>query len=414
MTDGSDEIAGILSRARRRRGRRGLWLGLAALVALGLAALVYVTRQGADPVRYVTEPVERGSLIVQVTATGTVQPTTRVEVSSELSGTIAEVAVDYNDRVEIGQVLARLDDTKLRALVANAEAQLAGARARVAQADATRRETARGYERAVELDRRGIKSSSDLDTAAAAHDRAEAALDSARADLTLAEANLALQAADLDKAVIRAPIRGIVLDRAAEKGQIVASSLNTPVLFTLAEDLARMELQVDIDEADIGRVAPGNPALFTVDAFPRRSFPAEIVQIRYAPESSDGVVTYKAVLSVENPEGLLRPGMTATAAITVAEARDVLTLPNAALRYSPPRAVTRESGGSGLIGMIMPRPPERAAAEPAEGEAVWVLRDGQPVQVPVTTGETDGRRTELREGDLSEGEPLVTDQSGTP
>ncbi|MGP3698926.1 efflux RND transporter periplasmic adaptor subunit [Rhodobacter sp. NSM] len=413
MTDRSDEIARILDRRSRRR--RWLWpLLLVALLAA--AGAVWLSRRGGEPaVTYVTEPVGRGGLIVTVTATGTVQPTTQVEVSSELSGTIAAVEVDYNDEVEIGQALARLDDTRLSAQVANAEASLAAAEGRLEQAKATAREAAENYASSAALDKRGVGSHLDLVATEAAHQRAEADVRIAAADLTLAEANLEVQRVDLAKSVIRSPIKGIVLDRAAETGQIVASSLNTPVLFTLAEDLDRMELRVDIDEADIGRVRVGNRATFKVDAYASRSFKAEIVQVRYAPETTDGVVTYKAILSVDNADRLLRPGMTATATITVADVSDALLVPNAALRFAPPAATATGGStgnrGGGLLGLIMPRPPGRSEeqADP-EGPTLWVLRGGAPVSVPVETGETDGRRTEIRGGDLAEGDAVITDQ----
>ncbi|WP_190238140.1 efflux RND transporter periplasmic adaptor subunit [Cereibacter johrii] len=413
MTDRSDDLARILD--RRRRGRRWLWPLLVA-VLLAAGGLFWASRQGAEPgLAYVTEPAARGGLVVTVMATGTVQPTTQVEVSSELSGTLAAVEVDYNDEVAVGQPLARLDDTRLKAQVANAEASLEAAEGRLEQARATAREAAENYRSRSALDQRGVAAHLDLVATEAAHNRAQSEVKIAEADRTLAAANLEVQRVDLAKAVIRSPIRGIVLDRAAEAGQIVASSLNTPVLFTLAEDLNRMELRVDIDEADIGRVRVGNRASFKVDAYPGRSFKAEIVQVRYAPETTDGVVTYKAVLSVDNGERLLRPGMTATATITVAEVEGALLVPNAALRFAPP-AVAQPGGsggnrGGGLLGLIMPRPPGPATGpDAASGPTVWVMRGGQPDRVAVETGETDGRRTEIRGGALEAGDEVITDQ----
>ena len=402
------DLAAILAAGARRRGVPG-WPVLAGLVVLAALAGWWVLSGDADAVAYDTTPVERGSLVVQVTATGSVQPTTQVDVSSELSGTLASVEVDYNDRVEVGQVLARLDDTKLRANAANAEAQLAAAQGRLLQAEATLREAEAAWESQSELDRRGVSSRNASVATRAARDRAAAAVDIARADLTLAEANLEIARADVQKATLRSPIRGIVLNRTAEAGQIVASSLNAPVLFTLAEDLSRMELRVAVDEADIGRVVAGQTAEFTVDAYPGRTFPASITQVRYAPETLDSVVTYKAILGFENPDGLLRPGMTATATITVAEATDALLVPNAALRYAPPAAAEESAGGSGLIGLIMPRRPAATRGE-ASGRAIWVLRAGTPVEVPVTPGDTDGTRTAVTGDALAEGDAVITAQ----
>ena len=306
MVQTADDITQTLNRGQRLP-RRALWLVLlVALTGIGLW-LWRADGAGAPAVDYVTEPVVKGPLVVTVAATGTVQPTTEVTVSSELSGTLVSVDVDYNDRVAVGQVLARLDDTKLKAQVANAQASLDAARAQVEQAAATAREAQANYESQSALDQRGVSTRRDFVGFVASHERAEAALAIARADQVLAEANLALGKADLEKSVIRSPITGIVLDRAADVGQIVASSLNTPDLFTIAEDLRHMELRVDVDEADIGRIAVGNEATFTVDAYAERGFPARITQVRFAPETTDGVVTYKAILSVDNADLLLRP-----------------------------------------------------------------------------------------------------------
>lgn len=406
------DLATILAAGARRRGGRG-WLVAGVLVVAAALAGWWQWSGDGQSVAYDTSPVMRGDLVVQVTATGSVQPTTQVDVSSELSGTLATVEVDYNDRVEVGQILARLDDTKFRANAANAEAQLAAAQGRLMQAEATLREAEAAWESQSELDRRGVSSRNASVSAEAARDRAAAAVEIARADLTLAEANLSIARADVEKAVLRSPIRGIVLNRTAEAGQIVASSLNAPVLFTLAEDLSRMELRVDVDEADIGRVATGQMAEFTVDAYPGRTFPASITQVRFAPETLDAVVTYKAILGFDNPDGLLRPGMTATATITVAEATDALLVPNAALRYAPPAAAEESEGGSGLIGLIMPRRPAATRGE-ASGRAVWVLRGSTPVEVPVTPGDSDGTRTAVSADGLAEGDAVITAQRADP
>ncbi len=409
---GKDDLAAILAQGapRRRRGRWLLFL-LVLLAGLGGGGWYWMASAGQTAkVSYTTDPVVQGDLTVTVTATGTVQPTTQVDVSSELSGTLKAISVTYNDTVTTGQILAELDDTKLAAQLANAEAGVVAARARVQSADATLREAAEALTTGQELDKRGVTTRNALTTVQAAHDRAIAQLDIARADLTLAEANRDLVAADLAKAVIRSPIDGVVLSRSAEVGQIVAASLEAPVLFTLAEDLSQMQLLVDIDEADIGRVAEGNAAVFTVDAHDGIEFPARIVQVRYAPETTDNVVTYKAVLAVENPEGLLRPGMTATATITVAEAKGALTVANAALRYAPPAASSGGSSGSGLLGLIMPRR-SGGTARTGDGNSIWVLRDGAPVKITVQRGETNGQRTVVTGDGLAEGDQAITEQS---
>lgn len=406
----SDDIAKMLAGAGARR-RRWPWVLLVLLIAAGAAGWYYMgSKAGAAEVRYTTEAVVKGDLVVVVTATGTVQPTTEVEVSSELSGTLASVSVDYNDTVKIGQVLAQLDTTKLTAQVDNAGAQLASAKARVTQAEASAREAAAVLKTQQELAARGVATRKDMVGYEASDQRAQAAVEIARADLTLAEANLDLASADLNKAEIRSPINGVVLDRTAEAGQIVAASFEAPVLFKLAEDLERMQLLVDIDEADIGKVKVGDRAEFTVEAYPGRSFPAAITQVRFAPETTNEVVTYKAVLSVANPDGLLRPGMTATAVITVDKVAGALMVPNAALRYAPPVQQGARGSAGGLAGLILPVRGARGTAALGSGKSVWLLRSGVPVEVAVTLGATDGRNTVVT-GDVAEGDAVITDQT---
>jgi HlyD family secretion protein len=413
MAGRSDDLSALLAREGGRR-HTGRWVA-AALVAAVLAGGTLwwgLGGSGTASVTYVTEPVTRGPLTVTVVATGTVQPTRQVEVSSELSGTLVAVAADYNDRVQAGDVLARLDDTKLRAQVTNSEAALVAAKARVDQAQASLDEAQSNYEARGQLDRLGATARLDFLGYEAAYRGAKAALEIARADVTLAKAAASSVRSDLEKTAIRSPITGVVLDRAADPGKIVASSLNAPTLFTIAEDLAAMELRVDVDEADIGKVGVGNAARFTVDAYPGRAFGATITEVRFAPETTEGVVTYKAILAVDNSDLALRPGMTATATITVAEIADALQVPNAALRYAPPQAAEDEGGnGGGLLGLIMPRRPGGQTPATASGHAVWVLRDGAPAEVPVETGASDGKRTVVTGGEIAEGDPVVTDQT---
>lgn len=399
-----------LSRMPRRRGRRWPWL---VLIVLLVAGAVWYEWGGAGEarIRYDTAPVTLGDLEVTVIATGTVQPTTQVELSSELSGTLASVDVDFNDPVTEGQVLARLDDTKLRAAVTNAQAQLASARAKLFSAEATVTETAEALASAEALDKRGLNTRQTIIGARAAHDRATAAVEMARADVTLAEANLSAQESDLDKAEIRSPINGIVLTRAAEKGQIVAASLNAPILFTLAEDLSRMELRVSVDEADIGRVQVGQEASFTVDAFPGRKFEAKITSLRYAPDDTASVVSYTAVLSFSNGDMLLRPGMTATATITIARDEGVMKVPLTALRYAPPAAASENRSGRGLLGLILPgRGGGDSGAGRVDGSGLWVLRDGAPVRVKITPGANDGTNIAVSSDDLAEGDEVILGQ----
>lgn len=412
MSERQQEIEAVLGLGRPRH--RWMWWALAAVLVLGGSGAWYLAQRGAGGgVAYATQAAVRGDLVVTVTATGSVEPTNMVDISSELSGMLKEVLVDFNDQVEAGQVLARLDTANLEARVAVQRANLRAAEARVARAEATLNEVETNFNTSRQLDERGVTSRQSLDSARAALDRARADLEIAVADVALSNANLRLAETELAKACICSPITGVVLDRQADTGQIVAASLSAPVLFTVAEDLTRMELQVAVDEADIGRLEIGNAATFTVDAYDNRSFPAEIARIRYAPQTAEGVVTYLATLDVDNSHLALRPGMTATADIVVNKVNDTLLVPNVALRFRPVVAVDEDEdgGGSGLLGLIMPRRPGLPDA-PRAADAVWVLRAGQPVEVPIEPGDSDGQLTEIRSGALAEGDLVIIGQDG--
>jgi len=374
-------------------------------------------------VQYKTEAVRRGDLKVIVTATGNLAPVNQVEVGSELSGIVRSVDVNFNDHVQAGQVLARLDTSKLEAQIMQSRASLEAARAKVLQTKATVRETEQNLERlqiVLQMSQGKAVSKQDLEAAQASLDRARADQASAEATVSQTEAALKVQETDLGKTVIRSPIKGVVLSRSVDPGQTVAASLQAPVLFTLAEDLAKMELHVDVDEADVGRVKEGQAAVFTVDAYPERSFPARISQVRYASKTVDGVVTYETILAVDNSDLSLRPGMTATANITVQEVHNALLVPNTALRFVPPRAAgnggTSRSQGGSILSRLFPRPrhgsqdQKRSTVNNETGsQRVWTVRGGKAVPLPVVTGATNGTLTEITGGDLQVGQELVVD-----
>lgn len=407
------DVAAALRLDRKGRGRRRRWpylvaLAVAAAVAVG-AAYAYSGRT-SQRVAYATIAAERGDLTVEVSATGNLQPLTKVDISSELSGVVRSVAVGENQRVKAGDVLAELDKTRLSAQVERGEASVEAARARVADAQTTLRETEKSLDRARQLAERGMTTEQALEGATAARDRAASAVAIAEANLAIAVAELKLQQADLEKSTIYAPIDGIVLTRSVDPGQTVASSLQAPVLFVIAAGLENMELKAAIDEADIGSVKPGQKAVFTVDAFPERKFDAEIRDLAYASVTTDGVVTYDARLDVDNAELLLRPGMTATVSVVTREAKDVITVPAAAFRFRPPAVQPRASWS--LQSMFMPRLPrsggQRATTVSTDGtRTLYVLENGQPAPVKVKTGSTDGERTEILSG-LDVGDLVVT------
>jgi len=398
-------------KSRFARLRPG-FVALAAVVAALLLYLLFGGGGSGNGVRYVTEPVTKGDLTVTVTATGTVQPTNEVEVSSELSGIVREVLVDYNSSVTTGQTLAVLDTDKLSSTVDNSRAKLQAAKAKVSEAEATVLEKELEHERQQSLVTRKVGAAQQLEVAEAAHMRALAALESATADVAATTADLALNETNLEKAVIRSPITGVVLARVVEPGQTVASSLQAPVLFTIAEDLTKMEVQVDVDEADVGTVREGQKATFTVDAYPDKVFTAEIRELRYGSEVVQGVVTYKAVLTTDNTELLLRPGMTATAQIVVAQVDNALTVPNAALRFSPPSGA--EADQRNFLQKIIPgrprlRRPSSAQQQSGAERKIWALKDESPEEVSVTVGQTDGKRTEIVKGGLAAGQAVIVD-----
>jgi HlyD family secretion protein len=410
--------AGMAAIAAAGRPRRRLWTYLAlAVVLLAVVAAFWSWRSShtaSNAITYITAPVTRGDLTVTVSATGTLQPTNEVDISSELSGTLATVQADYNDVVKKGQTLATLKTDTLTANVNLAQATLEARQADVATAQATVEQTTAAFARAQKLAAGGYDTQTTLDSAKADSDRAAAALASAKANLDIAKANLDIAQSNLTKANIVSPIDGVVLSRDVESGQIVASSLQAPVLFTLAEDLSKMEAQVAVDEADMGKVAVGNPATFTVEAFQNRAFPATISQVRLSPVTVEGVVTYTAILTVDNTDLSLRPGMTATATITVDQVKDTLLVPNAALRYSPPAEATRQNRGAGLLSLLMPSrgPGEQQNASSrqlANGKHVlWVLRDGKPKAVTVTVGLSDGTNTAVTSDELVAGDKAIT------
>lgn len=413
MADKRREIEATLGlSASRYKVSKWIYLLVALVVAGG--GLYWWTSEAETrrAVAFETESVSRADLAVTVTATGTIEPTNLVEISSELSGTMKDVLVDFNDTVTAGQVLAQLDMTQLEAQLAVQTASHAMAQAQVASAEASLLEATLNYDTVKQLGDRGITTLANQTAAEAGLARARAALASANANLDLAQAQLEAQQAELAKACICSPINGMVLRRNVDEGQIVAAALSAPVLFTIAEDLTKMELHVDVSEADIGRIEPGDDATFRVDAYDEQSFPAVISMVRFAAETIDGLVTYKAILSIENEDLLLRPGMTATADIIVAKYSDVLVVPNAALRFAPPQVVEAaeedEAGGGGLFGLLMPSRSDGDDRVRSE-RTVWVLRDGEAVEVPVERGDTDGRMTHILSGDIAEGDLVIVD-----
>lgn len=393
--------------------------GLVLLLALAAGVWWYGQTQQAQAIpRFVTEPVRQGDVSRNVSADGTLQPTRQVNVGSELSGTVREVRVDVNDRVKAGQVLVVLDTAKLQDQVTSARAALATADAQVAQARATLAESRAQLARQEEVARLSggrVPSAAELDAARAAVLRAEAAESSALAGVQQARATLSTNETNLAKASIRSPIDGVVLSRSVDPGNAVAASLQAVTLFTIAQDLRELSLEVYVDEADVGAVQVGQQATFTVSAYPNRRYPAQIRRVDFGSTKTDNVVTYVTVLDVDNRDLSLRPGMTASASILAQQRQGVLLVPNAALRFNPASANGNASANTSVLSRMMPRPPSttpKTARPDSRGGSrqLWVLKDGQPVALPVVAGITDGRVTEVSGEGLQAGMEVITGQ----
>ncbi len=400
---GDPEVRKKLGLDGERRGRR--WLRRAViLLALGgvVAAIVSwrIRAKKGDRTDYVTQAVKQGDLQVTVNATGSLDALETVDVGAEVSGRIRKVLVDYNDAVKEGQVLAELDTEQLDARLRQAQAQLRSAKASENAARATAKEATQAANRATDLAQRGLISQAALESALASAERARANVSAAAAQTAIAHASLLDAQQIRERGTIVSPIAGIVLARNVEAGQTLASSFQVPVLFRIARDLSQMKLSVAIDEADVGRVREGQRATFTVDAYPEREFESLVKSLRNVPTIEQNVVTYEAILSVDNQERLLRPGMTATATIITETISDVTLVPNAALRFTPPEIA------------LMERDKPRKAEKVVEGkpkQAVWLLEADAPKSVEIAVGPTDGDYAQLVEGALEAGVELLVD-----
>ncbi len=417
---------------RSRNLRRGA-IAAAVLVAVVLAAVgIRAARRPAVP-HYETARVERGLIVAQVTATGTLSALVTVQVGSQVSGRIQKLFADFNTPVKKGKLIAKIDPELFQAALAQARANHVAAQADLSRARVQAADAARQSARTRELAQRKLVAQADLDTAQANADAAQAAVDSAAGKVAQARASLEQAEVNLAYTNIVSPIDGTVISRSVDVGQTVAASLQAPTLFVIAEDLKKMQVDTSVAEADIGKLRDGMDASFGVDAFPNRRFQGTVRQIRNAPQTVQNVVTYDAVVDVANQDLALRPGMTANVSFVYAERANVLRVPAAALRFRPPAELlaterrgtnaTEASGrGSGQGGQSGQGGAGRRgdATAPAGGgtprepdrRTVWVLRDGVATPVRIRTGVTDGSTTEVVEGDLREGDLAITDASG--
>jgi HlyD family secretion protein len=371
--------------------RKRLLLIIAVVAAVGVTVAAYYRSTTHQPEGYVTTPVTRGSVVQSVAATGTLQAVTTVQVGSQVSGTIKALHADFNSEVRKGQVIAELDPSLFQTQVEQARASLIRLQADADRARVDVEDTQVKLKRARELAAQQLISQADLDTAEAASRQAQAAVKSAEAQVKQAQAALNQSQVNLEHTIIRAPIDGIVISRSVDVGQTVASSLQAPTLFVIANDLTRMQVNASIDESDIGRIKAGQPVSFTVDAYPGEPFTGTVSQVRLEPKVESNVVSYTTIIDVPNPSMKLKPGMTATVTIEIARADDVLKVPVSALRFTPDTADEASSGSGGR-----------------NGGRVWVLAEEEPRAVPVQVGISDGTTTAITEGSLSEGTRVIT------
>jgi HlyD family secretion protein len=352
----------------------------------------YIDGQNDD--KFILKNLDRGNVIQTVSATGTIEPVTKVIVGSQVSGKILKWNTDFNAIVKSGDILALIDPDRFQTILAQAKAELALAEARVEEALVKYKDSERERKRIERMADTASATENELLVAKATEDAAKATWDGAKAGVQSAKAALGAAQVDLDRTVIRSPIDGVVISRTIDVGQTVAASLQAPELFIIANDLRRMQVNANVSEADIGLIAENKSATFTVDAYPQRTFTGRISQVRYNATIVDGVVTYVTLIEVNNDDLSLRPGMTANVTFEVAKAENVLRIPNGALRFDPQPPTT---GGV---------PVNRGPSKPR----VYILRDNNPTKVEIRTGLSDGAYTQLVEGQLKEGDPVITDR----
>lgn len=430
----NENLAEIVRRGASRPVRK--WLIIAIVLALtgGGVWFYFANRQsGSEKPDYITETARVGNISLIVTAAGTLAPTNQVVIGSELSGTVQELYVDTNDMVKKGQPLAKLDTTKLSQQTDRSRAALRVAKAKVNQAEATLSESKAALARQEELlDLSGGKTPSrgTMETSRATVSRSLADLESAKAAVAGAEADVRSFERDLEKSVIGSPVDGVVLSRSIDVGQTVAASFTAPTLFTIAQDLRKMKLLVSVSEADIGRVEAGQTASFSVDAWPGRTYTAKVKKVAFgamntattaaanntAAATTNGVVNYSTELEVANDDLSLRPGMTASVDIAIVERKDIIVVPNSALRFDPELAAeigkpdeTKRTlvqslslGGRHWHGA----PPPKSGSTSKEPH-VWTLKDGEPLKIMVKPGISDGRVTEITGDSLTKDTPVI-------
>jgi HlyD family secretion protein len=385
--------AGALARPEALLRRHWLAVALLLLLAAGIGAVWWSLRP-AEAVHYVAVPAGRGAIERRVTATGTVNPELTIIVGSYVSGVIQQLSCDYNTEVKAGQVCANIDPRPYQMQVNQDEANLAVAKAQLEKDKANLAYTKLNYERQRWLAAHKSASQDAADVAKNAYDQAQAQVGLDEATIQQRQAELEASKINLGYTDIVSPVDGTVVSRNVTQGQTVAASFQTPTLFLIATDLTKMQVDTNVSESDIGGIKEGDEATFTVDAFPKRVFEGKVTQVRQSPQTVQNVVTFDAVVGVDNRDLALKPGMTAATRIVVDQRSDVLRVPNQALRYVPGGIANPQAAGAGAV-------------QGAEEARLWVLRDGEPVPLSVVPGLDDENFTEIVKGDLRPGDQVI-------
>ena len=381
--------------------KKKIVIGCAAAAVIA-GVLFFALRSRGNDVGFRTERATTGDIRATVTATGTVNAVTNVLVGTQVSGTIKRLFVDFNSKVKKGQTIAEIDPTTLEAQADQARANVLAAKANVAKARAALADSQRTMERNRQLLSKNLIAKSDFDTAETNYESNKAQLAATEAQVAQTEAALRFSQTNLNYTKIVSPVDGVVVSRNVDVGQTVAASFQTPTLFTIAQDLTKMQIDTNVDEADIGKIKVGQKVDFSVDAYPNTTLAGDVEQVRIAPITVQNVVTYDVVIKVDNTDLKLKPGMTANVSIIVAKKAGVLRIPNAALRFRPPEKDSKRPAAP-------PEKESRRATGGPRGYNVWTMADGKPKQIPVTIGISDGIFTEIASGEVREGQEIIVE-----
>jgi len=397
--------------------KKNIYLITIVIILLAISYYFFILKNDNknQEISYITQKIKKGDLQISVMATGNLNPTNSVDIGIEVSGTIKEIYVDFNDKVKVGQILAKLDTTKLKSHVDSSKASLAISKANLKESEVNVKNKKLNYERMLKMFEQSkgkYPSKNDLDDSMFSYESSKASYEAAKAKVMQAEYNLKTDQENLDKAEVKSSIDGIVLNKAVEVGQTVAASMSTPTLFTLAKDLSKMDLIVSIDEADVANIKEGLDVTFTVDAYPKEIFKGKIKQVRFNPVEESGVVTYETVALVNNAKLLLRPGMTASAEIITTELKDKLLVPNSALRFEPTDIEQVKKKSMSFTGPFRRDRKSKKSKELAglSYKTVYILENNKLKKLRVKALQTDGRFTSIESNLLKVDDEVVISQ----